>query len=66
MGALSVTTSGGLYSFAAELKFGGQDNLGVAFRLNGDTGDQVQIIVQDDLSAIATIGAAVLGHVVED
>jgi len=66
MGALSVTTSGGLYSFAAELRFGGQDNLGVVFRLNGDTGDQVQIIVQDDLSAITTIGAAILGHVVED
>jgi hypothetical protein len=48
-----------LYGFAAELKFGGQDNLGVVFRLNGDTGDQVQIIVQ-------TIGAAILGHVVED
>ena len=43
---------GGLYSFIAKGEFNGQDNNGVVVRLDGDLGEELQIVVQDDLSAL--------------
>lgn len=43
---------GGLHSFIAKAEFNGQDNHGVVVRLDGDLGEELQIVVQDDLSAL--------------
>ena len=56
------------YSFIATKAFAGQQNSGVAIRLNGDTGDMLQFIVQDNLvdSKFTKFAALARGHVVED
>ena len=42
---------GGGFGFAATLVFAGQQNRGVVIRLDGTLGEQLELIVQDDLSA---------------
>lgn len=56
----------GSYGFIAVCHFGGQDNAGVVLRLNGTAGDQIRMVVQDNLTALATAHAIAIGHVVED
>ncbi|MCK5603938.1 hypothetical protein KAR91_18770 [Candidatus Pacearchaeota archaeon] len=46
--------------------FGGQDKNGVVIRLNGDNGDELQIIIQDDLTDLDVFHSIVQGHVVTD
>lgn len=43
-------TGGGLHGFSARTTFAGQDKRGVAVRLVGDDGDELQHIIQDDLT----------------
>lgn len=40
--------------------------VGVAIRLNGDKGEQLELIIQDDLSGIFSFTALCRGHIVED
>jgi len=44
-------TGGGGFGFTATLIFAGQQNRGVVIRLDGTLGEQLELIVQDDLSA---------------
>ena len=44
-------TGGGGFGFTATLIFAGQQNRGVVIRLDGTRGEQLELIVQDDLSA---------------
>ena len=46
--------------------FGGQEKNGVVIRLNGADGDEMQILVQDDLTALSHFHCIVQGHVVRD
>lgn len=46
--------------------FAGQDKNGVVIRLNGDQGDEFQVIVQDNLTGLTHFRTVVQGHVVED
>lgn len=46
--------------------FAGQDKNGVVIRLDGDLGDQLEIIIQDDLTGLASFRIVAQGHVVED
>jgi len=54
---------GGLFSFVAQIAFNGQQNRGVALRLDGDLGEELQFVIQDDLSTIGQsyIGATAFG-----
>ena len=44
-------TGGGGFGFTATLIFAGQENRGVVIRLDGTRGEQLELIVQDNLSA---------------
>jgi hypothetical protein len=57
--------SGG-YGFTAHFVFGGQEHVGVVMRIDGATGDSIQLIIQDDLQAITQFRATAIGHVVTD
>jgi len=41
---------GGEHSFVARTTFGGQDKRGVVIRLDGDLGESLEVVVQDDLT----------------
>lgn len=57
-------------AFAVQIRkqYGGQENAGVVIRLDGDNGEELQFIIQDDLSdaKLTKFAATVIGHVVED
>lgn len=61
----AIKVGGGEYSMQSVCEFGGQGNTGVVVRLNGAIGEEIQAIVQDDLSSITQVTAVVIGHVVE-
>lgn len=42
---------GGLYGFSSRSTFSGQDNRGVVIRLDGDIGEEFQMVIQDDLTS---------------
>lgn len=43
---------GGLNSFVSQIAFNGQQNRGVTIRLNGSLGEELQFVIQDNLSII--------------
>lgn len=45
--------------------FAGQQNNGVTVRLDGDSGDELEIIIQDDLTILKVFHVIVSGHVVQ-
>jgi hypothetical protein len=55
----------GLYGFRSRRTFGGQNKNGVVIRLNAITDDEIQVIVQDDLTGLESFEAVVQGHVVD-
>lgn len=54
----------GLYGLSARISFAGQDKHGVALRISGT--DQLQWIVQDDLTGLVSVKCALQGHKVFD
>jgi hypothetical protein len=54
----------GKYSFAAEIHLSGQAEFGVAVRLDGDLGDEIELIIQDDLTALDSLIVQGHGHIV--
>lgn len=52
----------GVYGFSVKKTFSIRH--GMVIRLNGDTGDALQFLVQDDLTGLLTCRAAAWGHVV--
>jgi hypothetical protein len=56
----------GLNGVTMKKIFNGQDNSGVTLYLDGRLNDELQIIIQDDLSALTTMKAYALGHEVLD
>lgn len=62
--AYSSKTGGGGYGFRALKTFGGQANSGVVIRLSAQTEDELQIIVQDDLTALQDFHVVAIGHLV--
>jgi len=55
---------GGLYGFGCRRSFNGFDKNGVVIRLDGDTADEFQFIIQDDLTGLSSLRACIQGHVV--
>ena len=58
--------SGTGYGMTAAKEFGGQQNNGVVLRLNGSTGDELKLYIQDDLSVLSSFRVTCHGHVVQD
>ena len=56
----------GLYGLRCRVSFAGQSKRGVTIRLDGDTSDELQLLIQDDLTGLAKFTAIVQGHVVTD
>lgn len=58
----------GVYAFRARRTFAGQDKNGVVIRLDGDNGDELQLLIQDNLSGGTLTKFAVVaqGHEVDD
>lgn len=54
----------GVDGFSAEFKIAGQSETGVVIRL--DSGDDLQMIIQDNLSDLTSLYVWVIGHVVVD
>ena len=46
--------------------FNGQEKNGVVIRLDGDKGDRLDILIQDDLTGLTSFKVVAQGHVVED
>jgi len=56
----------GVYGFGVRKTFNGQDKSGVSIRLDGDNGDELEIIIQDNLTALTKFACVAQGHVVID
>ena len=57
----------GIVSMRARGRFAGQQNLGVTIRLHGGTDprEELQLIIQDDLTGLAKFYVVIQGHVVQ-
>lgn len=55
----------GLFGVNVRRSFNGDDKNGVTIRLCGDTSDEFQVIIQDDLTDITNFTVVVQGHVVD-
>jgi hypothetical protein len=53
----------GTYGFRCRNTFGGQDKRGVVVRLDGDDSDEIQVLVQDDLTGLVHFHIIAQGHV---
>lgn len=56
---------GGSFGFVAQKSYAGQNEHGVALRLNGALTEELQIVVQDDLTSQDKIRAVAQGHIVQ-
>lgn len=54
----------GIYGFSARLTFGGQNKIGTVIRIGPE--DNLQAIIQDDLTGLDELRITVEGHVVQD
>lgn len=55
----------GEYAVRVRRTFAGQEKNGVTIRLDGDEGDCLKILIQDDLTDLTKFASVVQGHVVE-
>jgi len=60
------SVANGPYGVGFRRTFNGQDKNGAAIRLDGDEGDELQIIIQDDMTGFSSFKVVAQGHVVED
>jgi len=66
MYSVGAVAGPGVYSLTIRRTFGGQDKNGVVLRLDGSTLDDLEVIVQDDLSGLLNFHVIAQGHVVQD
>lgn len=55
----------GQYGFRCRRTFGGQSKNGVVIRLDADSSDTLQVLIQDDLSSLTKFHVIAQGHVVQ-
>lgn len=53
---------GGLHSFVCRSTWAGQSKRGVTLRVDNTLGEEIQVLVQDDLSSLSLMGMAAQGH----
>jgi hypothetical protein len=64
--AYSDKAPAGFYGFRARRTFAGQEKNGVTIRLNADDNDELQLIIQDDLTGLTKVNIIAQGHVIEN
>jgi hypothetical protein len=57
---------GGLNAFVARTTWAGQSKRGVVLRLDGDAGEELQILVQDDLTGLDRFVCVAQGHLLQE
>lgn len=62
----STLPPSGFYGMRVRRSFAGQEKNGVVIRLDASSGDEIQLIVRDNLTALTSFQAAVQGHIVVD
>lgn len=62
---IQTPNKNGFYSTTARRTFNGPDKNGVTIRLDSDTNDTFELVVQDDLTDMALCEAVVQGHIVD-
>jgi hypothetical protein len=62
---VDTVRGGGSQSFSSRRTFGGQEKNGVVVRLTGANNDELQVIVQDDLSSLQDFKVIAQGHLVD-
>jgi len=55
---------GGEYGFRCMVQIAGQSAIGVAIRLDGDMDQELQLLIQDDLTDLSSFRVRIQGHVV--
>lgn len=60
----SAATWAGTYNVFATKKFAGQENHGVVVRLSWDLNDELQVIIQDDLTWLQEMHVTAMWHIV--
>lgn len=53
----------GKYGFTSNHAIAGMQNAGIALKIRGAAGDQVQVLIQDDLTGLDVITILAIGHV---
>lgn len=53
----------GSYGFISHHVFSGQEHLGVTLHVDGDINDELEVIIQDDLTDLTTVRMIAIGHV---
>ena len=61
----STKAPSGYYGVSFRKKYAGQTEVGVAIRLQGKKQESLQLVIQDDLSALYSFNAKVHGHVLD-
>ena len=59
------TNGQGMRGFSSRLTWGGQDNHGVVIPLDGSKGEELQLIVQDNLTGLSSFNMKVQGHAIQ-
>jgi len=58
-------TGGGSHAFTSRTTWAGQGKRGVVLRLDGSLGEELQLLVQDDLTALDAFAAVAQGHLLQ-
>jgi len=66
MAEYSLKAPAGFFGITAQKNIGGQSNLGVVVRLTAETSDEMQIIIQDDLTDLDHVHVFIAGSEVLD
>lgn len=64
--AYTDKAGGGKYGVRVRISFNGLDKHGVAIRLNGNIGQRLEMIIQDDLTGLDSFHTMVQGHFTTD
>ena len=64
--AYATKAPAGLYGMSFRRTYAGQSKAGVTVRLDAADSDELQVIIQDDLTGLDTFNVIVQGHLVED
>jgi hypothetical protein len=62
----TTKVGGGEFSFVSDHQFGAQDGFGTVIRLSGPLAQELQILIQDDLTALTKYHVTAIGHEVQD
>lgn len=57
---------GGLHSFVSRSTWAGASKRGVALRIDNALGEEIQVLIQDDLSSLSIMGIAAQGHELQE